>query len=456
MNHFNIVLILLRPRIDFFWNLCYADVPSYSTDERQMYLMRITTGNFLAIMIALYCVACGSSTKQTVDIGNSNETTTNSGSTNNTPTLDPNSPSIAEDTPPFRLVGRFEISQDPNHPGYVFGWSASTMIASISGTGVKVNLTDINNIFTVTDPNTQILETINNVFDVYVDGTFNNTFTITSDQNSYTAVENLSDGNHTIAVVKRTSGDVGETIFGGFESLNGSTFSIPSIDTNRRIEFIGDQILVGYQENPNGSTPTCSPDLENIDVTFASLTAKSLDAEFTAIAYPGKGLYQNADCPSDSKTMPDIYPRILPNQDANTWDFSSWIPQVVVVNLGTNDYATNEDPNCLTPSNANMTTTWVTFLNTIRTDYPSALIFAMIGPSVHDYTSTSTTNNRINAQQALQDAITQLGDVHLFYFDCPEDDGSNGYACDIEPSAETHQTIATQLVDAIKTEMGWD
>lgn len=346
----------------------------------------------------------------------------------------------------MRLLGRFDTT-NPNQA--VFAWPASSMLTRVNGTGVSISLSD---------PNATTYQgvSVNNWYDVFVDGVKNNSFQIVSGTTNYTAVSGLTAGDHIIKVSKRTEAQMGPAIFGGFTPLAGGTL-LPAPQANaRRIEFIGDSITAGYGADGNVASSTgCAftPKTENADQTFASMTAASLDAEYYAIGFSGKGIVQNDDCTGDSYyTLPVLYPSIVPvgsAANANDAVFTSWIPQAVVINLGTNDY--NEDNNCAVPSSANFTAAWVSFLKVVRGHYPSAAIFATVGPELH-------APNLAIAQANITSAVSQLkaaGDSNVFVLTLPEDTGANGYGCAGHPNSATHAAMAAVVTSAIKTQLTW-
>ena len=50
------------------------------------------------------------------------------------------------------------------------------------------------------------------------------------------------------------------------------------------------------------------------------------------------------DANSCTDAVAGVYDRTLPNRGDSQWDFSSWQPQGVIINLGTNDFSTSTDP----------------------------------------------------------------------------------------------------------------
>jgi hypothetical protein len=107
------------------------------------------------------------------------------------------------------------------------------------------------------------------------------------------------------------------------------------LSSSRKLEFLGDSITAGYcnlcHEQPAYPTGAVA---ESSAESWPSAVAALTSAEFHAVAWSGYGLTHN--CCGGSTLMPAIYTRALasvPDGSAD-WNFSSWIPDAVVVNLG--------------------------------------------------------------------------------------------------------------------------
>ncbi len=88
---------------------------------------------------------------------------------------------------------------------------------------------------------------------------------------------------------------------------------------------------------------------------YAYLTAKELDAEYRVFSQSGWGVCNTWDN-NPNGALPKYYRQIcgLMKSDMNeelggneNFDFSSWQPDVIVVNLGTNDASAFDQPECV-------------------------------------------------------------------------------------------------------------
>ena len=257
-----------------------------------------------------------------------------------------------------------------------------------------------------------------------------------------------NDGEHTITIFKRTESFVGKGIFEGFELERGKKL-LPLNDVpKRKIEFIGNSVTCGFGNEGDSATCHFTPETENNYMAYGAITARSLQAEYMAVAYSGKGISQNYD-QSDKETMPDIYDRIFPEQASPVWDFKRWIPDVVVINLGTNDFAHRVD-------SALFVSNYVHFLEKVKANYPKASIFCIEGCMTTDdwpegMKSLTTVKNYINV--AMQ-SLYSKGEQNIYtFFPTTMQEGEIG--CDWHPKVIRHQKMADELTTFIKEKTGW-
>jgi lysophospholipase L1-like esterase len=132
----------------------------------------------------------------------------------------------------------------------------------------------------------------------------------------------------------------------------------------RRIEFIGDSITCGYGNEAANQNEHFTPRTENAALAWGAVAARQLKADLAVEAWSGIWLMDNGhDLP-----MPKRWGRTLPMEDGSTWAFTSWIPDAVVINLGTND---GNKP----IEEAAWAAAYHAFIATIRLHYPKAHIF---------------------------------------------------------------------------------
>src|SRR5258708_25221227 len=139
-------------------------------------------------------------------------------------------------------------------------------------------------------------------------------------------------------ITKRTESDLGVAEFLGLVPKGGVLLASPPPFV-RRIEYIGDSITCGYGDL--GSSALChfTPDTEDETSAYGALAAAQLNAQHTAIAYSGIGMYRNGGGDT-ANTIPTRYQRTLPDDPPSAWAFNTPPPHVVVINLATHDFRT--------------------------------------------------------------------------------------------------------------------
>lgn len=328
-------------------------------------------------------------------------------------------------TPGVMLLGRFDPTDSiPSR----FGWSGSAVVARFQGTGVQVRLEGSPNQFAVTvdDGSPMVLKT-------------------TGTTTPYAVASGLAPGVHELTIWRRTEGNQGESTLADLTVVDGQLLAPPS-RPSRRIEVYGDSISAGY--GIEGAGPNCSfsQDTENHFLTYEAVAARSLAAEVRTIAWSGIGMYRNyGDSGPSSSAMPAVYARTLPNNASSSWTFSSWQPDAVVINLGTNDASTQGDPG--TPYR----TAYLQFVRTLRQAYPDTFFVLTIGPML-DGTALSAIKGHIQA--VIQTRATE-GDSRMSFLEFPTQTGADGYGCDWHPSVATNAKMAALLVSELETRLGW-
>ena len=116
-----------------------------------------------------------------------------------------------------------------------------------------------------------------------------------------------------------------------------------------KIEFIGDSITCGYGIEGIWEKDTFTTTQERPDKAYAFLTARALGAEFQLCSWSGIGIISNyvdpatIFLPETHWLMPACWPytdksgQLRLKQEPEVWDAGKFPPDIVVINLGTND-----------------------------------------------------------------------------------------------------------------------
>jgi lysophospholipase L1-like esterase len=292
--------------------------------------------------------------------------------------------------------------------------------------------------------------TTTNYLDVVVDGGDPVAFEVTGASTEYVLAEGLSEGEHEVLLWKRTEASVGTMQIQGFR-LRGDTL-LPAQGPSRRLEFIGDSVTCGYGNEVSTTTPDDFPFTsanENSHLAYGAVTASLLSAEYMGVSYSGRGMSRNY-AGGAGETVPQFYLDILPDSGtAPAWDPSRYLPDAVIINVGTNDFSTEGfDTDAYTQA-------YSEFLASLRGYYPSALFVAAIGPMLTDSYPPGAMSLS-NAQQGIQDAIAAReaeGDANIVFVNFPAQ--SSPYGEDWHPTVGTHASMAEQLAEVLRGELGW-
>ncbi len=232
---------------------------------------------------------------------------------------------------------------------------------------------------------------------------------------------------------------------------------VPAAEKSHKIEFVGDSITCGYGVDDEVAEHPFHTSTEDVTKAYAYKTAQALDADYSMVSISGYGIISgwtaNPNNKVDNQTIPQYYTKLgfsyqkfasMTPPSSLEWDFSKFVPEVVVVNLGTNDDSYVQGN---AEKQKEYSETYAEFLKVIREKNPDAEIFCTLGimgqrlfPGVEDAVKIYT--------EATGDTK-----IHTFMFD--EQDTSFGYAADYHPVAANHDRASKAIVEEIKSVMGW-
>jgi len=221
---------------------------------------------------------------------------------------------------PVHVEGRTIANSDGS---LSFGWPAIYFESRFQGTAVSVSVES-------KDDRLQLL----------IDGA-RKALLIQPGSSSLT-IAGLAPGDHVVRLEKVTESQTGGSRFIGFYPAEGST-PLPPPSHARQIEFIGDSLTVGYGNTSHSRTCT---DQEIHDTTdsqqgIGPTLARAVGADYRVHAYSGHGVVRNYNGSSPGQSMVLLYPRLKPDDPAHLeTDTGAWKPQIIVINLGTNDFST--------------------------------------------------------------------------------------------------------------------
>lgn len=225
----------------------------------------------------------------------------------------------------------------------------------------------------------------------------------------------------------------------------------PTEDKQLKIEFIGDSITCGYGVDDEDRNNHFKTDTEDATKAYAYKTAELLDADYSLVSYSGHGIisgYSGDGKIQSAQTVPPLYEKVGRSYSNSAgfnlkqfdWDFNTFVPDIIVVNLGTNDnsYVKNDEE-----KKEAYVQGYVDFLGQIRRCNPDAQIVCTLGimgaelyPSVEEAVKRYTESSGDSKVTAMP-----------FEVQSPDD----GYAADWHPTEATHTKAAERLAEYLKT-----
>lgn len=221
----------------------------------------------------------------------------------------------------------------------------------------------------------------------------------------------------------------------------------PAEPKARRMEFIGDSITCGFGIESKSAEDNFRTAEENSDITYAALTAKAFGADFNLISWSTIGVWSSDTkdgTRNDSWIMPMIYDAadvgIEGVTDRTPWDFGSFVPHVIVVNLGTNDESYTKD---IPERQEEFSAAYGKFIADVRKNNPSSYIVCALGMMGAELFS------------AVEKAVSELSDGKIFAFELDGQLEADGTGSGGHPNGVTHKKAAEKLIGKISEITGW-
>lgn len=229
----------------------------------------------------------------------------------------------------------------------------------------------------------------------------------------------------------------------------------PAAEKTHFVEIVGDSITCGYGVDDEVAEHHFVTGTEDVTRAYAYRTAQALGVDYSLVSISGYGIISGyvdpGQPPKPEQTIPQYYEKLgfsygkfKGHSPAETpWDFSRQ-PDLVVINLGTNDDSYTQDD---TDRQEVYRAAYVNFIKLVRSRNPRAKILCVLGimgdrlfPAVERVVSD------YSAETGDQNIDTMKFDVQL---------AEDGYVADWHPTAVTHTKAAKKLTRKIKKLMGW-
>ena len=245
--------------------------------------------------------------------------------------------------------------------------------------------------------------------------------------------------------------EAANSIFGVKSVSANTTNLVPTAKNDLKIEFIGDSITCGYGVDDEVKENHFSTATEDATRAYAYKTAMNLGADYSLVSFSGHGIisgYSGDGKKQDQQLVPTFYGKVARNYSGskiveNDWDFSRFTPDVIVINLGTNDNSYVKKDKA---KEEEYKAGYIAFLKQIREKNPDAFILCTLG----------TMGNELfyPMKHAVDEYKTETGDTNVDSLALPTQSAADGYAADWHPTEKSHVKAADRVTLKIKYVLG--
>lgn len=250
---------------------------------------------------------------------------------------------------------------------------------------------------------------------------------------------------------------------------DGEFQSVPKYE--RKLEFIGDSITSGEGSYGAFEDVDWIPMYMSASVNYATMTSKALNADYHLISQGGWGVFVGWD--NDVRhNLPSIYEKVcgLANGEENKklgaaedYDFSSWQPDAIIINLGTNDITSFNQPEFVNPDDGKtykmrmnsdgtrnredelkIVDATINFLTMLRRHNPNAQIIWCYGMLGSDLNLVLT--------EGINKYKEKAGDEKVSFFQLP-DTTLDTFGSHMHPGIKSHQNATKELVHYLRNKL---
>ena len=228
----------------------------------------------------------------------------------------------------------------------------------------------------------------------------------------------------------------------------------PPVPKAKKIEVIGDSITCGYGIEGVVEVDSFTTSQENPWNAYGCRVARGLDADFSLISWSGNGIISHYveesmnEPRNDEALMPEVYlyedysadfRRGKKRADFIKRDFASYQPQLVIINLGTNDGSYTRN---IPARDRAFINGYVSFLREVREVNPDANILCTVGVM-------ATAAKDLVAEAVAY--VNDLGDKKVFFKEAFLQNGEvDGIGADWHPTESTQKKLAEYLLEFIR------
>ncbi|MBO4659036.1 MAG: endoglucanase [Prevotella sp.] len=256
--------------------------------------------------------------------------------------------------------------------------------------------------------------------------------------------EKLSKKWHKVRLQKCTEGQYGKVTIHRVIVAKGANIS-PTEHKQRMIEVYGDSYTCGYGTESQKANDPFQLETENCDMAYGCIIARYFDADYVLTAHSGQGMVRDW---ADSKQISDVnmstrYTQVYDDHGTLSYGFDLYTPQLVIINLGTNDFS----PVAI-PTDEQYTEAYLKMIGTIRDRYPGVKILCVTPHSASRYLQA--------ALQLLRERTAGMTNVFMANPLSNMVTVERDMGADWHPNYQGQCKIAMSLIPQISAIMGWE
>ncbi|WP_049723857.1 SGNH/GDSL hydrolase family protein [Gilvimarinus polysaccharolyticus] len=228
-----------------------------------------------------------------------------------------------------------------------------------------------------------------------------------------------------------------------FELSNGTLLAPPPAPA-RKLLVIGDSVTCGEGVH-RPADHSCAKEARwtDPDNSYGMLLGQQLNAETQLVCYGGRGLTRSWDGNTRDAQAPQFFNQAVANSEAPAADLEAFVPDVILISLGTNDFSLGIGP---LPPREHFVATYVKFVQRLLALYPNAEIALTEGAIVNDAADPKRPQKTV-LREYIAATVKRVGSPRLRQILSEHHPGDQ---CDAHPTGPQHRAMARELLPQIQ------